>query len=58
MMTLLESLDDEDRGALEEALAGPTTGEAIARVLQASGYHMAGATVQRHRRGNCMCEAK
>ena len=52
----LDSLSDKDRADVEAALADPTiAATAIAKVLQARGHNMSASTLQRHRRGACLC---
>ena len=53
---LEESLDPVDRKALIEALKNPMmSGESISRALKDTGIRIAGTTIQRHRRGDCLC---
>lgn len=51
---LLESLPDNEREALQSALADPRFSNAgLAKILRDEGYQMADSTVRRHRRGEC-----
>ena len=52
----LEELDPEDAADLRRALDDPTIfGTVIAKVLEERGIHVPENTVQRHRRGACVC---
>lgn len=56
MRTVLEALNDDDRKALEEALADRTQPHThIFRVLRDNGVNISINTVHRHRRGECAC---
>jgi len=46
-------MSDEDREALEAALASTMQTSAISRALNAEGYEVRQASVGRHRRGDC-----
>lgn len=51
-------LDDDDRATLAAAIDDHRIkGTDIARVLEAHGYRMQSVTLNRHRRGDCNCEA-
>jgi hypothetical protein len=53
---LEQSLDPADWKALTEALSNPMmSGESISRALKDTGIRIAGTTIQRHRRGDCLC---
>ncbi len=52
----LDKLDDDTRAEFVAELAGDAQGEAIARVLSRyAGVRLAGQTIQRHRKGGCVC---
>lgn len=56
---ILAELDKDDRTALIEALTDPTVEHtAIRRVLVHNGFRVNINTVQRHRRGECLCDAQ
>lgn len=51
------TLDDEDREALQAALADPGTSAArVYRVLRQMGYPGAEGSVSRHKYGRCTCD--
>ena len=55
--TILAALDDDDRAALDDALAavpGPTA-RSVADSLAAEGWAISAETVSKHRRGGCAC---
>ena len=55
---LLESVDDAYRAELLDMLdRHGIQGTAIAAVLREDGHRISSDTVQRHRRGECRCEA-
>lgn len=55
---ITQGLDDVDRKALERTLASDLNSETISEVLQSAGLRVSGATLQRHRRGKCSCDAR
>lgn len=55
---LLAVLTDKEQAAFEEALAKPPTqmpSTVIAERLQAHGHDISASSIQRHRRGACLC---
>ena len=53
---ILAGLDKDDRTALVEALTNPLISHtSIYRVLTGNGFRVNIHTVQRHRRGECLC---
>ena len=56
MSTLLEVLAADDLADLETAMADPAIpSTVIAKVLANHGHRIGSATIQRHRRGACLC---
>jgi hypothetical protein len=56
---ILAELDKDDRTALIEALTNPLVAHTtIFRVLNHNGFRVNLHTVQRHRRGECLCGAQ
>ncbi len=54
--TIIDSLSKEDAEALAEAFANPTvSGRAITKALRADGHDTRDHSVNRHRRGLCLC---
>lgn len=52
----LDSLPAQDRADVVAALADPAiAATAIAKVLQARGHAVSASSLQRHRRGACLC---
>lgn len=52
---ILDGLDDEDRKALESALASSASTRSIHNVLRAEGLRVTRDTVTFHRKGFCRC---
>jgi len=50
---IIVGMSDEDREALEAALASTMQTSAISRALNGEGYEVRQASVGRHRRGDC-----
>ena len=58
MGQLLEKLDTKERTEVLEAMSNPAIpGAAIARALKVWGFDIGGASVYRHRRKECTCDA-
>lgn len=56
---ILAELDKDDRTALVDALTDPLVAHTtIFRVLTDNGFRVNLNTVQRHRRGECLCGAR
>lgn len=56
IVKIAELLDDEDRAALEQAMADPQIkGSTISRRLRDAGFHIGEHSVNRHRRRGCSC---
>lgn len=54
--TILAKLDKDDRDGLVEAIADPgIQGTTISRVLKDRGFRLEPKSIQRHRRGECLC---
>lgn len=53
MCRILVDLSDDERQAVEDAMASEMQSSAIYRALRAEGYEIRQATVGRHRRGDC-----
>lgn len=51
----LESLPEDKRKAVEDALRRGVSGSAIARVLSKNGIHVPASTLRQHRRSDCVC---
>ncbi|CAB5216972.1 hypothetical protein UFOVP199_21 [uncultured Caudovirales phage] len=52
--TLMDTLTKDDAAALRTAMADVTfTGAGISRALKAEGHTISGASVMRHRKGEC-----
>lgn len=52
------SMSDDDRGYLDELIAGSDPDRYIARLLVAAGHDIGIQTVRRHRRGDCSCQRR
>lgn len=58
MLGVIDALDGDDLAVLRAALADAgITGTAIASALQGEGHDIKAATVNRHRKGECSCDA-
>lgn len=56
---LLRTLDKSEADALRAMLADPRWPHShITKALNEEGYHFRGATVARHRHGDCSCKAR
>ena len=55
----LASLDETDRADVVAALADPLiAATSIAAILQGKGHRISATTLQRHRRGGCLCGSR
>lgn len=55
---VLAQMDPETAAEFRAAIDMPElSGEAISSVLRRRGYRVAGQTINRHRRGGCICDA-
>jgi hypothetical protein len=52
---LLQSLSPQEQAELVEALESSVQSTALARALQNRGHRIAGQTINRHRRQECVC---
>lgn len=52
---ILKSLEKGERAELESAIAGDFTAAAIARALTRLGHKCGPTSINRHRRGDCIC---
>jgi len=55
---IFDNLDTTDTLALTEALESTMTGQGIANALKSEGHKVPAATIQRHRRKECNCDAR
>jgi hypothetical protein len=58
LSAILDSLGDEDRSVLLDAINKGIPTSTLTAALRAEGYQIAEATFQKHRNGQCKCPLK
>jgi hypothetical protein len=56
--TLIASLDDKNRKALESAINSNLSPYVISRAVKSEGLTLSENTIYKHRRNECLCETK